>query len=77
MNRNVSLIRYKKFGKDLLMFEHINENVATAIPDTDIPTVKAKPNDKTFDEQLKTADASIKIMYQDLTNYILSLGDDV
>lgn len=26
MNRNISLIRYKKFGDDLLMFEQINEN---------------------------------------------------
>lgn len=30
MNRNISLIRYKKFGNDLLMFEQINENIATA-----------------------------------------------
>lgn len=27
MNRNISLIRYKKFGNDLLMFEQINENI--------------------------------------------------
>ena len=77
MNRNVSLIRYKKFGSDLLMFEHINENFATAIPDTDTQTTKAKSTDKTFDEQLKAADESVKTLYQDLTNYILSLGDDV
>lgn len=77
MNRNVSLIRYKKFENDLLMFEHINENVATALPDTDAPTTKNKSADKTFDEQLKTADASVKTLYQDLTNYILSLGDDI
>ena len=31
MNRNISLIRYKKFGDDLLMFEQINENIAAAI----------------------------------------------
>ena len=77
MNRNVSLIRYKKFGNDLLMFDHINENVATAIQDTESPITKAKYADKTFEEQLKNADASIKTLYQDLTNYILSLGDDV
>ena len=63
MNRNVSLIRYKKFGSDLLMFEHINENVATAIPDTDTQTTKTKSTDKTFDEQLKTADESVKTLY--------------
>lgn len=77
MNRNISLIRYKKFGDDLLMFEHINENVATAITDTDVTITKSKSADKTFDEQLKTSDDFIKTLYQDLTNYILSLGDDV
>lgn len=30
MNHNLSLIRCKKFGNDLLMFEQINENIATA-----------------------------------------------
>ncbi len=77
MNRNVSLIRYKKFDSDMLMFEHINENVATAIHDTDTQTAKTKSTDKTFDEQLKIADESVKTLYQDLTNYIFSLGDDV
>ncbi len=79
MNRNISLIRYKKFGDDLLMFEQINENIAAAIPD-DIPAPSAgrpRSSDKTFEEQLEGADDSIKILYQDLANYILSLGDDI
>lgn len=76
MNRNISLIRYKKFGGDLLMFEQINENIATPISDAE-PTVKAKPGSKTFDEQLAAADDSVKTLYQDLSNYILSLGDDI
>lgn len=77
MNRNVSLIRYKKFGSDLLMFEHINENIAAAIPDSETAAAKTKSADKTFEEQIKTADGPIKILYQDLANYILSLGDDI
>ncbi len=76
MNRNISLIRYKKFGPDLLMFEQINENVATAIAETD-SVHKPKTSDKTFEEQIANADDPIKILYQDLANYILSLGDDV
>lgn len=76
MNRNISLIRYKKFGNDMLMFEQINENVATAISETDTPA-KSKSSDKTFEEQIATADDCIKTLYQDLTNYILSLGDDI
>ena len=52
MNRNISLIRYKKFGEDLLMFEQVNENVVSAIPDNE-PVSKAKATDKTFDEQIR------------------------
>lgn len=77
MNRNISLIRYKKFGDDLLMFEQVNENIAAAIPDIEAPSTKAKTTYKTFDEQLNAADNSVKLLYQDLTNYILSLGDDI
>ncbi len=77
MNRNISLIRYKKFGDDLLMFEQINENVAAAIPEDNNTINKPKPTDKTFEEQLVGADNEVKVLYQDLANYILSLGDDI
>lgn len=76
MNRNISLIRYKKFGDDLLMFEQINENIAPAISE-DTSISKTKSADKTFDEQINGADKEIKILYQNLSNYILSLGDDI
>ena len=76
MNRNISLIRYKKFGCDLLMFEQINENIVTAITENE-PNTKAKYTDKTFEEQLANTDATVKTLYQDLTNYVLSLGDDI
>ena len=77
MNRNISLIRYRKFGDDLLMFEQVNENIAEAIPDTAPPAAKVKTAYKTFDEQLAVADKSIKVLYQNLADYVLSLGDDI
>lgn len=76
MNRNISLIRYKKFGDDLLMFEQINENIAVAISE-DTSVSKPKSTDKTFEEQINGADKEIKVLYQNLSNYILSLGDDI
>ena len=76
MNRNISLIRYKKFGDDLLMFEQINENIVASIPENE-PNNKTKATDKTFDEQIESADSRIKVLYTDLANYILSLGDDI
>ena len=76
MNRNISLIRYKKFGDDLLMFEQINENIAAAISE-DTSVSKPKSSDKTFVDQINGADKEIKVLYQNLSNYILSLGDDI
>lgn len=77
MNRNISLIRYKKFGDDLLMFEQVNENIAEALPEHESATGKAKAIYKSFDDQLENADKDIKLLYQNLANYILSLGDDI
>lgn len=77
MNRNISLIRYKKFGDDLLMFEQVNENVAAAIPDNDVVHPTKQMKDKSFAEQYKNARSEIKTLYDDLRNYVLSLGDDI
>lgn len=76
MNRNISLIRYKKFGKDLLMFEQLNENTVKAI-EPEQQYEKKKSFDKTVDEQLLSADKEIQVLYEDVRNYIISLGDDV
>lgn len=79
MNRNISLIRYKKFGKDLLMFEQINENIAAGIVDESdsAPNIKSKSSQKSFAEKKKDASTEILVLYEDVRNYVLSLGDDV
>lgn len=77
MNRNISLIRYRKFGDNLLMFEQINENVASALPDDSSSEKVTKHIYKTFDQQIAGSDKSIQILYQDFVNYMLSLGDDI
>ena len=77
MNRNISLIRYKKFGDDLLMLEQVNENIAAAIPESDTTTATKQQKDKSFAEQYKNAKLEIKTLYDDLRNYILSQGDDI
>lgn len=84
MDRNISLIRYKKFGDNLLMFEHINDNVTAPIstgstakhvnqPDQ----IKKNNQDNGFDKNLKSTSGKLKTLYEDIRNYILSLGDDV
>lgn len=77
MNRNISLIRYKKFDNDLLMFEQINENIASAISDDNNAPAAKQQKDKTFLEQYNNAKPETKALYDDLRNYILSQGDDI
>lgn len=79
MNRNISLIRYKKFGEDLLMFEQVNENIAPAVnEDTGVVlATKHKGAQRSFMERKKDASKEILTLYEDIRNYVLSLGDDI
>ncbi len=78
MNRNISLIRYKKFGDELLMFEQINENVATTIEENiSVLSPKAKNLGKSFADHKKEAPLAISTIYEDIRNFVLSLGDDI
>lgn len=78
MNRNISLIRYRKFEGELLMFEQVNESTADSIPLSlsDSPK-KTKHIDKTFDERYSESSESIKNLYDDISKFIMTLGDDV
>lgn len=79
MNRNISLIRYKKFGEDLLMFEQVNENIAPAVNEDAgvVPATKHKGAQRSFMERKKDASKEILTLYEDIRNYVLSLGDDI
>lgn len=78
MNRNISLIRYRKFEGDLLMFEQVNENTADSIPnETNSFSKKAKHIDKTFEERYSESPEAIKNLYDDIAKFIMTLGDDV
>ena len=83
MNRNIELIRYRRFGKTLLMLEMVNA-ISVAI---DSPTVNkgtenkgSKPvtgTYKTISEVLDSLDAPLLDLYQALRDHILALGDDI
>ena len=76
INRNVSLIRYKKYGNDLLLFELLNTNTVAPLEiEKDAPT--KKQTDKTFLEQYNSAPLKFKNIYDELKDFALSLGDDV
>ena len=74
MDKNISLIRYKKFGDNLLMFEHVNDNVAAPISDS---SSKHKNSGYTFKKSLQNTSSELKTLYETIKEYILSLGDDI
>lgn len=82
--RNVELIRYKMFGEDLLLLELVNAvsvvdaTVAKASPaDPAASKPKTGGKDKSAEEQLAQAIPVIRQVYESLSGYLLSLGDDV
>lgn len=81
MNRTIELIRYVKFGDDLLLLEQINAVVAPPIPDDDAPGPKPGPikptKYATVSDHLAKADAGVRSLYDAVTDTLLSCGDDV
>jgi predicted transport protein len=85
MNGSVELIRYKKFGSDLLLLELVKAVSARARPQRNPSRGKRKGlrkttkqgTDKTVAEWLNDAPASTLELFRLLEDFILSLGDDV
>ncbi|HEY8362329.1 MAG TPA: DUF5655 domain-containing protein [Tissierellaceae bacterium] len=75
INRNIELIRYKKYEDDLILFELVNATTAsqTSIDDS---TTKSNVN-KTVTENLQQADKELQDIYYSIRDFILSLGDDI
>lgn len=83
MNRNIELIRYRKFGDDLLLFELANASTASSSKakiakgsKAQVPAVTGG-TDKTYAEHLSTLSPELKLVLTSLVNYATSLGDDV
>jgi predicted transport protein len=76
MQRNIKLVRYKKYENDLILFEHINTPDAKSLKTSGESTPSSR-SDKTFEEKLKTIPKEILNIYNAVSDFVLSLGDDV
>ncbi|MDD4331297.1 MAG: DUF5655 domain-containing protein [Methanosarcinaceae archaeon] len=81
INRNIELIRYQKYGDNLLLLDLIS---ATNIQNTSISEIpekrsdiQKKGNEKTVIEYLKQSDTEIQARYENLKAQIEALGDDI
>lgn len=78
MNRNIELIRYRHYGKDLLLFDLVNATTGQVITDSDDKKGgKGTTKYKTVSELYEQADTQLKDCYESLKAFVLALGDDV
>jgi predicted transport protein len=80
MNRNIELVRYRRFGDDLLLFELLTSTSESA---SDAPANKSdyvgrqKNKQKTFSQLLGGADQDLTDLYESVKAFLVALGDDV
>ena len=78
MNRNIELIRYRHYGKDLLLFDLVNATSGQVISTGDEKkVVKGAIKYKTVSELYDHADTELKDRYESLKAFVQALGDDV
>lgn len=78
MNRNIELIRYVRFGDELLLFEQVN--AVSAPSDTTTVSINGgsvRSRTKSVSEYLEQADQELTDRYEALKEFMLNLGDDV
>ena len=72
INRNIELLRYRRYGKDLVLFELVN---ATTAQPTDHES--GTHVYKTVSQYLDQADNEVKDRFEALKSFLVALGDDV
>jgi predicted transport protein len=78
INRNIELIRYRRYGDDLLLLELVNATTAVVISaDNEKPMKSGKNQYKTVTEYLAQAKQEQKDLYEEVKAFLLALGDDV
>ena len=78
INRNIELVRYRKYGDELLLFELVN--AVTVEPSTGerVPPPGGGGGTKpTAEEQLEAASTELHDLFEAAKAYLLGLGDDV
>ncbi|WP_305075476.1 DUF5655 domain-containing protein [Propionivibrio sp.] len=87
INRNIELIRYRRFGDELLLLELANAtssangkpvgSKATKPVAGEAAPPKSTPRDRSFAEWLPLLPAHLTELLASLEDYVMSLGDDV
>lgn len=80
INRNIELLRYRRYGADLLLLELVNATTAP-VPEGQSSITKngAKGGNqyKTVSEYLAQSPQPLKELYEELKTFLMAMGDDV
>lgn len=77
MQRNIKLVKYRRYGNDLILFEHLNTPVASPAAENQSAPVSSSNTQKTHLEKLASASEHYKTLYASICDFIESLGDDL
>ena len=76
MQRNIKLVKYKKYKDELILFEHLNApNVKSLNNDNNVEKSNTTSSQKSHEEKLEKVPEKIKNLYDEICNYIESLGE--
>jgi predicted transport protein len=75
INRNIDLIRYKRYGDDLLLLELVN--ATSAERRSEKAEQPSKGPYKSVGEYLENADKELRDLFEQVKAYCLAKGDDV
>ena len=76
MQRNIELIRYRKFGPDLLLLDLLTATSADKPASAPSPTTQPTTY-KTVSDQIADAGPDLVGLYEEVRSFLLSLGEDV
>lgn len=81
MNANIDLVRYKRFGKELLLLEHVNISVADSENISNVSIISNAGSNrskyKTVQQSLEDSSTDLKDLYESLKVMLMEFGDDV
>jgi predicted transport protein len=76
IDRNIELIRYRSYGKELLLLELVNASTGNAEQVPSSPR-SGRSNENTVTDKLAKASTEIKDRFESLKAFAMALGDDV
>lgn len=78
MQRNIKLVKYRKYGDGLIAFEFLNAPQVQPVAEEAVsPAKKSSKGDKPFRQRLEEVPEKTRNLYYTVHDYILSLGDDI